>query len=56
MADDGNIIGTFEENQNGNDDETEEMDVEMIDGVMCETRPHQFKIPSMRNPPFPRNK
>ena len=50
------ITGTFEETQNGNHDETEEMDFEMIDGVMRETRPHQFKIPSMSNPPLPRNK
>ena len=50
------ITGTFEETQNGNHDETEEMDFEMIDGVMRETRPHQFKIPSMSNPPLPQNK
>ena len=52
----GNISGTFEENEDGNCDETEAMDVEIIDGLPFETRPHIFKIPSMTNPPLPRSK
>ena len=52
----GNISGTFEENEDGNCDETEAMDVEIIDGLPFETRPHILKIPSMTNPPLPRSK
>ena len=50
MADDG-----FE-TASESDDEAEEMDFEMIDGAMRETKLHKFKFPSMTNPPLLRNK
>ena len=50
-----NISVIFEENEKGNCHQTQEMDIEIIDCVAHETRPHIFKIPSMTNPPLPRN-